>query len=153
MIKEQILSRLTAMCSRSEHCLSDVRRKMDLWGVGDEQLRREVCDYLVNERYIDEARYARFFINDKMKYNRWGKRKVEQALSMKQVPREVYAPLLTDIADDDCEAILLPLLRSKSKSVKASSPYEHRMKLVRFALSRGFSFDQASHCLDALGME
>ena len=100
MTEEQILSKLTTMCSRSEHCTRDVMEKMRRWQV-DEATSVRVLDYLKREKYVDDRRYARFFINDKVKYNRWGRRKVEQALRMKGVSVDDYADSLSELADAD----------------------------------------------------
>ena len=127
--------------------MADVHRKLDLWKIEDETLRKKVCGYLLDEKFIDEERYARAFIHDKMQYNKWGRRKVEQALYMKRIPRDVYEPLFDEVGDNNYEEILRPLLRDKARSIKASSDYERRMKLIRFALQRGFSYEQAEHCL------
>lgn len=124
-------------------------RRMQRWQV-DEATQREVISYLVKEKYIDEERYARFFINDKIKYNRWGRRKVEQALYFKHIPREVYEPLLDDVANEDFESVLLPLLQNKEKNLKYANDYEKRMKLLRFAMQRGFSYEQADKCINML---
>jgi len=149
MTKEQIIAKLSASCARAEHCLDDMRRKMERWQV-ENDVQEEVLQYLVKEKYIDESRYARFFINDKIKYNRWGRKKVEQALFYKHIPREVYEPLLDDIVDNDYEEILQPLLRTKEKNIKYANDYEKRMKLIRFAMGRGYSYEQAVHCLENL---
>lgn len=122
---------------------------MERWQI-DTPTQQRVIDYLLTERYIDEARYARFFINDKVKYNRWGKRKIEQALFMKHIPREVYAPLLDDIEDDAYMETLLPLLQSKRRSVKGNSEYEIRMKLIRYAMQRGFTYELAEKAVSQL---
>ena len=149
MTQEQIISKLTAVCARAEHCKDDMLRRMQRWQV-DEATQREVISYLVKEKYIDEERYARFFINDKIKYNRWGRRKVEQALYFKHISREVYEPLLDDVANEDFESVLLPLLQNKEKSLKYANDYEKRMKLLRFAMQRGFSYEQADKCINML---
>jgi len=149
MTQEQIISKLTAVCARAEHCKDDMLRRMQRWQV-DEATQREVISYLVKEKYIDEERYARFFINDKIKYNRWGRRKVEQALYFKHIPREVYEPLLDDVANEDFESVLLPLLQNKEKNLKYANLYEKRMKLLRFAMQRGFSYEQADKCINML---
>lgn len=149
MTKEQIIAKLSASCARAEHCLDDMRRKMERWQV-ENDVQEEVLQYLVKEKYIDESRYARFFINDKIKYNRWGRKKVEQALFYKHIPREVYEPLLDDIVDNDYEEILQPLLRTKEKNIKYANDYEKRIKLIRFAMGRGFSYEQAVSCLENL---
>lgn len=150
MTYEQALSKLTAVCAKGEHCIHEMRTRMTRWQM-DEDTQRRVIEYLLNERYIDETRYTKAFINEKIKYNHWGVRKIEQALYMKRIPKDVYAPLLADVSDSDMEDTLSPLLASKRKTVKGSSPYEIRMKLIRFAMQRGFSYEQAERCLDRMG--
>ena len=81
-------------------------------------------------------------------YNHWGRRKIEQALWQKGVDRDVYAPLLDTVSDKDYLAELRPLLRQKSRSVKADSDYERNMKLIKFALGRGFTMDIIRQCID-----
>lgn len=148
--KEQALVRLTALCARGEHCEFEMTEKMRRWGV-DEDVQAEVMAYLVAERYVDNARYARFFINDKVKYNRWGRRKVEQALRMKRIDEETYRPLLDEMCDTEEYSELLPqLLRTKMRSIKAKNDYDMRAKLIRFALSRGFQMDDILQALERI---
>jgi len=149
MTYEQILSKLTALCSRSEHCCHDIKEKLRRWEI-DETTSQKVIDYLKKEKYIDDSRYARFFVNDKVKFNKWGRRKVEQALRMKGIAEEDYEEALSSVEDADYESVLQPLLKSKMKSVKAKNDYEFRMKLIRFALGRGFSYEQITRSLDNL---
>lgn len=147
MTEQQILTKLTAACSKAEHCKEDMRRKMERWEV-DEDIQEKVIDYLVKERYIDEERYARYFIRAKKEYNHWGERKIEQALYMKRIPKDIYEPLLKEICNNDFRDILKSLLQNKKRSIKASSDYELRGKLIRFAMQRGFTYDQIMEVLD-----
>lgn len=147
MTEQQILTKLTSACSKAEHCKEDMRRKMERWEV-DEDVQEKVIDYLVKERYIDEERYARYFIRAKKEYNHWGERKIEQALYMKRIPKDIYEPLLKEICNNDFRDILKSLLQNKKRSIKASSDYELRGKLIRFAMQRGFTYDQIMEALD-----
>lgn len=147
MTEQQILNKLTALCARGEHCKHEMLTKMERWEV-EEETQQRVLDYLVRERFIDEERYARFFINDKVKYNRWGRRKVEQALYMKRIPKEVYTPILDSMQEESYEEILIPLLRNKIRSVKGKNDYEVKMKLIRFAMQRGFDYDLSQKCAE-----
>lgn len=138
---QQVLRKLTALCARSEHCRQDMLDKMRRWEV-KEEIQAEAMAYLAREKYVDDARYARFFINDKVKYNKWGRRKVELALRMKNIDESISRPILDEFdGGNDYYEILLPLIRSKLKTVKGGSDYEIRMKLIRFALQRGFTMD------------
>lgn len=103
---------------------------------------------LVDEKYIDEERYCRFFVRDKIRYNKWGRRKVEQALMIKRIPRDIISGALGEVDAEEYIAVLRPLLQSKRKTIKAASEYELNAKLIRFAMGRGFDMDIIRECLD-----
>ena len=138
---------LAQLCARSEHCQHEMLEKMRKWGMADEAQAR-VMQRLVSERYVDDERYARAFVRDKIRYNKWGRRKVEQALWMKRIDDDIRERVLGEIDDDEYISVLRPLLKQKRRSTKAQSDYELNQKLVRFALSRGFTFDIIRQCMD-----
>ena len=145
--EEDALLRLTSLCSTAEHCSHEMIEKMQRWQLAvDAQAR--IIEYLVKEKYIDDERYARFFAKDKIHYNKWGRRKVEQAMWLKHIDGDIQRDVLDDIDDEEYLAVLRPLLKTKRKSVKASSDYEMNMKLIRFAMGRGFTMDIIRQCLD-----
>lgn len=147
LTKEQVLLKLTSLCSSAEHCSGEMLKKMDAWEVSPE-IQSEVMEYLVREKYVDDLRYSRFFVNDKIKYNKWGRRKVEQALWEKRIDRAVSREVLDEVPDELYVEILTSLLRDKKKTVKGKNDYEVKCKLVRFALGRGFTYDIISRCVD-----
>ena len=138
---------LAALCAQAEHCQQEMRDKMKRWGVSADAQDRIVAR-LVSERYVDDERYARAFVKDKIRYNKWGRRKVQQGLWLKHIDADIQERVLDDVDDSEYLAVLRPLLKQKVKSVKADSDYERTQKLVRFALSRGFTFDLIRQCLD-----
>ena len=87
-------------------------------------------------------------MRDKVTYNKWGRRKVEQALWMKHIDSETSQRALDAIDDQTYVGILRPMLRQKRRSTKASSEYELTMKLIKFAMSRGFTMDIIRQCID-----
>lgn len=145
--EQEALSRLAVLCSRGEHSSGEMIEKMQRWQL-DEMVQTRILERLVHDKYVDDERFARAFIHDKLRYNHWGRRKIEQALWQKGVDRDVYAPLLDAVSDEDYLAELRPLLRQKSRSVKADSDYERNMKLIKFALGRGFTMDIIRQCFD-----
>ena len=138
---------LAALCARSEHCQYEMLEKMRRWELSDEAQAR-VMEKLVSERYVDDERFARAFVIDKIRYNKWGRRKVEQAMWMKHIDKDIQQRVLDEIDDKEYVNVLKPLLRQKQRSVKAASEYEQRQKLVRFALGRGFGFDIIKQCME-----
>lgn len=93
MTEEQVLNKLTTLCARGEHCQQEMLDKMRKWEI-EEDVQARVMEYLLKEKFIDEERYTRLFVEEKIKFNKWGRKKLEQALYMKRIPRSIYAPIL-----------------------------------------------------------
>ena len=147
MTEQEAFLQLAALCAQAEHCEQEMRDKLKHWGF-DESVQNRIIERLVRERYIDNERYARAFVKDKIRYNKWGRRKVQQALWLKRIDKDIQQCVLDEIDDNEYLSVLRPLLKQKRKSVKAESDYELNRKLVRFALGRGFTFDIIRQCLD-----
>lgn len=138
---------LAALCAQAEHCQYEMLEKMRRWELPDDAQAR-VMAKLINERYVDDERYAQAFVHDKIRYNKWGRRKVEQALWQKRIDEDIRKRVLDAVDDDEYLSILRPLLKQKRKTVKANSDYELNQKLMRFAVGRGFTFDIIRQCID-----
>lgn len=138
---------LAALCARSEHCQWEMQEKMRRWEL-DDAAQARVMARLVKERYVDDERYARAFVKDKVRYNKWGRRKVEQALWQKRIDDDIRERVLDEVDEEEYLNVLRPLLKQKRKSTKAENDYELNQKLVRFALGRGFTYDIIRQCID-----
>ena len=147
MTEQEAYLQLATLCAQAEHCEQEMRDKMKRWEI-DETVQNRIIDRLVKERYIDNERYARAFVKDKIRYNKWGRRKVQQALWMKRIDNDIQQRVLDEIDDKEYLDVLRPLLKQKRKSTKAANNYELNQKLVRFALGRGFTFDIIRQCLE-----
>ena len=138
---------LAVLCAQAEHCQWEMVEKMRKWEIPEEAQAR-IMERLVKERYVDDERFARAFAKDKVRYNKWGRRKVEQALWQKHIDEDIRKNVLNEIDDEEYLSVLRPLLKQKRKSTKAQNDYELNQKLMRFALGRGFTFDIIKQCID-----
>lgn len=145
--EQEAFLQLAALCARSEHCQYEMTEKMRRWELGDD-LQARVIARLVSERYVDDERYARAFVKDKIIYNKWGRRKIEQALWQKRIDEDIRQQVLDEVDDEEYLSVLRPLLKQKRRTTKANSDYEMNQKLMRFALGRGYTFDLIRQCLD-----
>ena len=147
MTEQEAFLQLASLCANAEHCQHEMLEKMRKWEL-TEAVQARVMARLVKERYVDDERYARAFVKDKIRYNKWGRRKVQQALWLKRIDDDVQQTVLDEISDEEYLKVLKPLLKLKNKSIKAESDYERNQKLVRFALGRGFTFDLIRQCVN-----
>ncbi len=128
----------TRYCSASEKCIADVEKKLMDWEI-DTEIHAEVIDYLLHEKYIDEERYTRSFVNDKFKFNHWGRIKIRHHLKQKHISDNLINNAFDDAIDEETyKEVMLQLIEKKAKRVNANSEYERKVKIVQYLQSRGF---------------
>ena len=100
LTETEALNKVAAYCASAEHCRTEVIEKMQRWGMPYNTIDR-IVERLVAEKYIDEERYCRAFVNDKYRFAKWGKVKIGQALYLKKIPRFTYQPYLNEIDEEE----------------------------------------------------
>lgn len=138
--ESQALKRMAAYCSRAERCEYDVRKKLAALELSDEEIN-SITGRLKKEKFIDDNRFCRSFINDKARFNKWGETKIRFELKKRNISESVFNPILEELAGEVFETQLEHILKVKVKTIKAKSDYDRRNKLIRFALGRGFPMD------------
>lgn len=143
MTRAEALSRMTALCSTAEHCESDVRERLQRAALVDADID-DIIDYLYKENYLDTARYCTAFSRDKMRFAHWGRIKIGQALRMRGLPQEDIRHALDALPEDEYDSICEAVVAQKARSLRSGEDtYTRRNKLLRFALGRGFTMDEA----------
>lgn len=136
---DTIFNRLAWLCSRREYCSSGIMDLLRRKGVEGKEAA-VVLERLRAERYVDDARYARAFARDKAHLAGWGSRKIAYALASKGIPAETVKEALSEVEDGESTRRMEEVIRGKWRSVKAATPQERRVKVLRFALSRGYDY-------------
>ncbi len=146
---EQALKRLSSTCARREVCEYDALQKLRLWKISDEE-QAKIMAQLTKYGFIDDERYARAYAEDKLKYNRWGARKVEMMLRRKGIDDDIISEAISEFADEESTTeTLRKLLEEKARSLRnETDPYKKKQKLLRFAVSRGFDYSDALDLLE-----
>ena len=145
----QALSSLMRLCARAERSTGDAKRLMATWGVPESE-RAGVLQRLIDDRFIDDRRYAEAFVREKSNLSGWGEYKIRAALMRKGVAAEIIAKALRQIDNAQNIERLHDKLSKRMRIVKYSSPYDLRNKLIRSGLSLGFSMDDVLHCVEQL---
>ena len=143
---EQALQALMRQCARAERSSGDAMRLMATWCVPEAE-RQGVLQHLLRDKFIDDSRYAEAFVRDKLNLSGWGGYKIKMALRAKGVSKdiveEVVAPM---IAETNMVERLEEIMVRKMRTLKYSSAYDAKTKLIRFAASRGYDMEQAIEC-------
>lgn len=144
----KVADRLRGLCSRREYCRSDIMKKAlaSLEGNVDEASR--VVDILIEEKFIDDLRYATAFARDKASISGWGEAKIRYMLLSKGIPSGTIDEALGEIDGGKASLRLQKLLENKARSL--SDDPQKKLKLLRFALGRGYGYDEVRNVLDDL---
>lgn len=146
--QKKVLDRLRGLCSRREYCVADVLKKAGDALEGNRSAAQEVVDVLVKEKYVDDLRYASAYARDKSSIQGWGAVKIRYMLTAKGVPRDVIDYALQEIDQDKADDRLEKLLQNKLKSLRDDP--QCRLKLLRFALGRGYGYDEINQQINTL---
>ena len=144
----KVADRMRALCSRREYCRKDVLKKVMTALDGDAAKAEEVVGKLVEERYVDDRRYAAAFARDKASIAGWGAAKIRYMLAAKGVDREIIASALEEIDVNRADARLEKLMENKARSLKDDP--QRRMKLLRFGMGRGYGYEEVSSVIDRI---
>ena len=140
MSYEAALKRAAALCSNQEQCSSHIREKLNNWKVTSDDANK-IIDLLIQEKFLDDARYATFYVRDKFRFNGWGKIKLRVMLRQKDLPLAIIEDALNQIDPELYKQTCTRLISEKSASLKESNQFKRKGKLFRFAAQRGFETD------------
>jgi regulatory protein len=124
-------------CSGAEHCCLEVRQMLERRKAESADIER-IIKYLIKEGYIDESRYAAAFVHDKVRFAKWGRAKIAQALWQKRIPAGVADAALASIDEDEYMAALKDVVASRYRQTKGATEYELKIKTMKSVCSRGY---------------
>lgn len=137
--EKQVYDALSAQCARREYCVSDIRRKALERLEFDAAAADAVIASLVADGYVDDRRYAAAFARDKSALSGWGPVKIRSALLARGLDRAVVLEALEEIDPERASSRLEKVLETKWRTLRDDP--QGRLKLIRFALSRGYDYD------------
>ena len=146
-----VTDKLRNLCSRREYCSSDIRRKALTALDNDREGADKVMDLLIKDKYVDDYRYSCAYARDKASIAGWGPSKIRYILSSKGVARDVIDRAMLEIDESKADQRLDRLVRSRYASLR-NDP-QVRVKLLRYVVGRGYSYDEASSVIDELMKE
>lgn len=137
---ETTLLQLQSLCARSEQCSFDIGRKLFAKGFSQKQ-SDEIITKLIDDRFIDDMRYAKAFVHDKYLFQRWGRQKIIAALIAKRFKMPDIRQALNGIDGHQYLLNALHVMHAKAKSLgEESQSAQGKNKILRHAISRGYEY-------------
>jgi regulatory protein len=134
---QEVYAKMAKLCSRSEQCSSEIRRKILEAGISSDEAD-DIIESLKKEKFLDDERFVRAYVSDKFRLNKWGKVKIRHSLKMKGLPDGLIQQGLDEINENKYRELLLKTMKEKAKAVKKKEKFEKMGQIIRFAMNRGF---------------
>ena len=101
----------------------------------------EVVGRLVNEQYLDDEAFARFWLEDRERFRPRGQQALRYELRQKGIADEVIDTALADLDEDE---LAWKAVERKLSHWKNLAEQDLKKKIVGFLSRRGFSYETAN---------
>ena len=125
------------LCSRREYCITDISEKLYKWEI-DKPNSDKIIEQLIAEKYLDHSRYCRAFVNDKFKFNHWGRIKITYHLKHKMIEDSFIKSAIDQVDEETYHKVILEEIKKKSKTVKGKTNFEKQGRIAKAIISKGF---------------
>ena len=139
MERDVALKKILHYCDYQDRCRKEIFTKLNSFELADDD-RNFIVDFLNDEGYINDERYCRSYVKSKLNLKKWGVNKIKLSLMTKGVDKEIIDDVLSEIDRDSYKEELVNLL--KNKKINEDDPYKRKAKLIRYAVSKGYSISE-----------
>jgi regulatory protein len=134
-------SKIESYCAYQDRSHFEVKNKLFSWGQSAEQVD-QLTAYLIENKFLDEGRFAESYVSGKLRIKHWGRIKIRQGLKLKQIPEKIIQLAFKTIDPDEYFEILKHEITKKQRDLSnEKDPWKKKAKLLRYAQSKGFEND------------
>lgn len=146
------LDKMAKYCAYQERCVKDVREKLRTFDLPQEE-KDKILDYLIDNRFVNDERFAKSFVRGKVNQSGWGLNKIRFHLIQKGIAKDIIDEALGQTDEEVYRQRLMDILKAKSKTVKAATDFERKRKLAAYAMQKGFEASLVWDVLKELDFE
>ena len=137
LTSDQVLDKMAKYCAYQERCVKEVRDKLKTYEI-PQQERDKLLEYLLDNRFVNDERFAKSFVRGKVNQSGWGVNKIRFHLIQKGIAKDIINEALGQNDEEAYRQRLVDILKTKSRTVKAASDFEKKRKLAAYAMQKGF---------------
>ena len=134
---DQVLDKMAKYCAYQERCVKEVRDKLKTFDIAEEE-KTKILDYLLDNHFVNDERYAKAFVRGKVNQSGWGVNKIRFHLIQKGIDKDIIDEALGQTDEEVYRQRLIEILKTKAKTIKAASDFEKKRKLAAYAMQKGF---------------
>ena len=134
---DQVLDKMAKYCAYQERCVKDVRDKLKTFDIPQKE-KDEILDYLLDNHFVNDERFAKSFVRGKVNQSGWGVNKIRFHLIQKGIDKDIIEEALGQTDEEVYRLRLIEILKTKAKTIKVENDFEKKRKLAAYAMQKGF---------------
>ncbi|MNJ86256.1 recombination regulator RecX [compost metagenome] len=134
-------AKIESYCAYQDRSHFEVTNKLYSWGQSPDQVD-QLLAYLIENKFLDEGRFAESYVSGKLRIKHWGRIKIRQGLRLKKISEKIIQLAFKTIDPDEYYEILKHEISKKQKDLATEKDsWKKKAKLLRYAQSKGFEND------------
>ena len=134
---EQAWQKIKHFCAYQERCHFETKEKLFGFGLSKTDVET-LISRLIEEDYLNEARFAAQFAGGHFRIKKWGRVKIVYALKQKRVSPVNIKSALKEIDEENYKAILMKLAEAKWKLLKHEQYLNRQAKTSQYLINKGY---------------
>lgn len=134
---EQAWQKIKHYCAYQERCHFETKEKLFGFGLSKTDVET-LISRLIEEDYLNEARFAAQFAGGHFRTKKWGRVKIVYALKQKRVSPVNIKYALKEIDEENYKAILIKLAEAKWKLLKHEQYLNRQVKTSQYLMNKGY---------------
>lgn len=144
---QELKQKAASFCAYQERSTLEAKQKLQKLGANQEQISI-ILDFLLDEGFVDETRFARVYANGKFKQNKWGRIKIAHALQQKGISKSLIEESLNCLDNDSYLQTIKKLVEKKNKEVKEKDLWVRKNKIAQSVSLKGYESDLVFQVID-----
>lgn len=147
---DEALARMEHYCAYRERCHREVVEKLREMRMIPQAIDTIVVR-LIEENFLNEARFAAAFVNGKFRQKGWGKMRLRRELKQRDISEYLIHQALSGITDDAYQENFEYLAEKRWDVLKNErEPLKRKKKFVDYFMYRGWETERIYQYLDSL---
>ena len=146
---EEVKKKMELYCAYQDRCHQEVERKLSEFRLIAEA-RELILLHLMQHNFLNEERFARSYARGKFSIKKWGKRRIVQELTFRDISPYNIKSALKEIDEADYLATLDSIIAKKHSEIEEKNKYRRKQKLYRYLYRKGFESDLINEAIDKL---
>ena len=131
-----ILEKMRSYCMYQERSIQEVKKKLTCLQVIS-KTKSKIIKHLIDDDYLNEVRFAKSFIQGKLRIKKWGRIKLNYELRIRGVKKFIIDEQINKISNDDYYDYFNEFSNNKIKILKGSKD-EKKRSFINYFTYRGW---------------